>query len=67
MNVLLVMQVDDVDYVVEAFISEDDVDFRIARADGEDYERTDKILDAAVEAVGYVILNSDDVEVETLH
>lgn len=69
MNVMAVMQVDDVDYVVEADIEADMeyVDFRIARADGEDYERTEKILDAAVDAVGYVILHSGGVEVETLH
>ena len=69
MNVMLVMQFDEIDYVVEADIEADMeyVDFKIARADGEDYERTDELMEAAMDAVGYVILNSDDVEIETLH
>jgi len=69
MNVMLVMQLDEIDYVVEADVQPDMdyVDFKIARADGEDYERTDELLEAAMEAVGYVILNSDEVECETLH
>lgn len=69
MDVMLVMQVDDIDYVVEADIQPDMeyVDLRVVRADGEEYERTEAILDAAMEAVGYVMLNCDEVECETLH